>query len=98
MLGRRANYAEDLIEELVRNVFMKKVAHRIHEVDRRFHARQRLAETARMQGELKTRVVPPGAHGLETTRHHFGVAMLAAWGDFRATRRRVPSLLSPLDS
>ena len=33
MLGRRANYAEDLIEELVRNVFMKKVAHRIHEVD-----------------------------------------------------------------
>ena len=50
-----------------------------------------------MQREIETVSVAMISHRLQSLRQPFGVAILAAGADLRATRHRIPRRLRPFD-
>src|SRR3569623_296175 len=79
VLRRLPDHREDLIEELIRDIFVKEITHRIDEVDRRLLALQWLRKSFRQYRQLEAILIARSAHGMKPPGHHIGVAVLATW-------------------
>ena len=88
----------DLIDVLERHFLVKEIGHRVHEVDRRLLALDRILETLRDQAQGKAIFIAGCTHCLEPASHHFRIAVLASRGNLRAADDGIPRLLGPFDA
>lgn len=93
-LLHRLEYAAN---EPERHVRMKQVAHRVHENPPRRFPRARQIKRVFVQRHSKAPAVAVIPHRSQTQRQAFGIAVLAAGADLRATRHRIPRRLCPFD-
>ena len=89
------HHVEDTIDEAEGDFLVKQVAHRVDEDHPRFAPPQRLFQP--FGAELKIEAILKGVarHATEPLREPFGIAIVAAGTDLRATRDRVPRRVSP---
>ena len=76
---------------------MEQIGHGIDEYYTRLLPANRLAQGFWVDRNRKSAFVFFGPHRLQPLRHPFGIAMLAAMADLRATGHRIPRSLSPFD-
>ena len=88
---------EHVVKEAVRHVLVEQVTHAVDEIRGRLLSRQWLIKPALMHREPELVLVARRAHGVQSARHHFGVAMLASRRDLGAACRGIPCLLCPFD-
>lgn len=91
------DHVEYLIEKAERDIVVEQVAHRVHEVHRRFVPLERLIQALGENAEGEPVFVPFCTHGLQPPRHGLGVAVFAAGRNLGAARCRIPRLLCPFD-
>ena len=97
VLSARAITSNTSRDELVRDVLVEQVAHRVHEDHPRPAPAQRLLEPLGPQPQVEALLVGVARHAAPALGERLGVAVRAAGRDLRAARHRVPGRLGPLD-
>ena len=88
---------KDLRDEIERNIFVKKIAHRIHKNRAGLPPAKRYFESVGMKCYFEAVSVVGASGGLQTQRHAFGIAVFTARADFRTTGNGIPRRFSPFD-
>jgi hypothetical protein len=97
MPGGLVHNREDLMNEFLRHVLMKQIAHAVHEDPSRLAPSERQRELVPVQGHRKPVPVPGIPHGAKSKRKALRITVFAAWTDLRATRHGVPGRIGPLN-
>jgi hypothetical protein len=97
MLRAFDHRAENGLNEIKRDVFLKQVAHRIHEDNARLFPPTRDVNEVVVQRRRKAVDVASATHRIQALRHPLCVAMLATLTDLYATSNRVPGHLCPFN-
>lgn len=97
MLGAFLHCLKDAANEPQRHIWMKQIAHRVHENPSRLFPRVRQIENVFMERDTKPSPVAMIPHCAQAQREPLGITVLAAGADLCATRYRVPRRLGPFD-
>lgn len=93
----RDHYSTDGRDVRIRNTFLEKVAHRIHEHEFRRAPGKWLCQLFRDQSQIESLLIGVALDASKALRKGLSVTMLAAWTDLGAATHRVPSCIGPFD-
>src|SRR3954447_4441384 len=93
----RSHYPGHRNDVVIRNVFVEKVAHRVHKNHPRSSPSQRFAEFFRNKAQVETKLERMPRHVTESLSERLGIAMQAPRTDFSTTSYRVPSCVRPFN-
>src|SRR5713226_6750551 len=88
---------EYTLDELVRDLLVKQIAHRVHEDDSRLTQLQRQTQPAGPEHQVESVFVRMSRHAPEAFNEVVGIAVVAPWRYLRTSRDRVPRCLRPLN-
>lgn len=88
---------EDVIDKRLRDLFVKEVAHGIHENALRLLPGERLEQALGPQCEIEPAFEWMSHDSAEALRKPFRIAIVAAGADLRAAGYGIPSRVGPLD-
>lgn len=97
MLRAERHYRKNLVDELVRNILVEQVAHRVHEHTPWLAPFERLGQFLRHQPQVEPLLVRMPRHAAPALSKRLGVAMRATRTYLRAATDRVPGGIGPFD-
>jgi hypothetical protein len=94
---RRQHRPADFLDVFVRDAFVKKVAHRVHENHLRLGPADRVPKLLGYEPQIESKFEWMAGHTAKPFRERLGVAMRAAGANLRAASHRIPRCIRPLD-
>ena len=95
MMRRLFHHLKHLPDEIVRDVFVKKIAHGIDEIHGWFSTHKGFIQSVGVQRKGKPTFISLDAHGFQAASHDFRITVLTTRRHLRTTGCRVPSLFCP---
>src|SRR5437879_8125360 len=92
-----AHRCKNTLDEIKRDVFVKKIAHRVHKDHATAPPRSWQIDNVFMQCESEAVLIATVPHQLQSQCEALGITILAASAYLRATRHGIPRRLSPFD-